>query len=117
MPYRLAPQWLALLALLHVMPCLGFAQSQPSAVAEVRASRLAQNAAIAAHLLDSVATFWTTDVVIVSSRGRIMRGKDTYRQAFAGDSNDGGERQRRRHSRLLGGGDVWLRRAQRDELE
>jgi ketosteroid isomerase-like protein len=83
---RRAPPWLAFLALLQVMPCPGLAQSQPSAIAEVRAARIAQNAAIAARLLDSVATFWTSDVVIVSSRGRVMRGKETYRQAFAGDS-------------------------------
>lgn len=83
---RLAPPYLALLAAHLVMPRLGIAQSGPQAIADVRAARLAQNAAIAAHALDSVATFWTTDIVIVSSRGRVMRGKDTYRQAFAGDS-------------------------------
>ena len=76
-----------LLAALLLVPSPGTAQPVPEAVAEVRAARLAQNAAIAARQLDSMATFWTTDVVIVSSRGGVMRGKEAYRQAFAGDSS------------------------------
>jgi len=83
---HLAPPLLRLLAALLFRPCPGLAQPGPQAVGEVRAARLAQNAAIAGRSLDSVATFWTRDVVIVSSRGRVMRGKDIYRQAFAGDS-------------------------------
>jgi ketosteroid isomerase-like protein len=75
-----------LVALLFLVPCTPLAQSASQAVGEVRSARLAQNAAIAVHALDSVATFWAKDVVIVSSRGAVMRGKDTYRQAFAGDS-------------------------------
>jgi ketosteroid isomerase-like protein len=77
---------LLLVAAHLLLPSLGLAQSESPATAEVRAARLAQNAALAIRALDSAATFWTTDVVIVSSRGRVMRGKDTYRQAFAGDS-------------------------------
>lgn len=82
MRLHLAALALCLLAALFLLPYQGLAQ----AVAEVREARLAQNAAIAAHLPDSVATFWTNDVVIVSSRGGVMRGKAAYRQAFAGDS-------------------------------
>jgi ketosteroid isomerase-like protein len=84
-PHVAVPR-LPLVALLFLLPCTSLAQSAAQAVGEVRSARLAQNAAIAVHALDSVATFWTTDVVIVSSRGAVMRGKDTYRQAFAGDS-------------------------------
>lgn len=54
--------------------------------AAVRTSRLAQNAAMAARASDSVATFWTNDVVISSSRGEVLRGKAVYRQALAGDT-------------------------------
>jgi hypothetical protein len=73
-------------AALSAMAGPALAQPGSQAIAEVRAARLAQNAAIAARLVDSVATFWSTDVVIVASRGRVMRGKDEYRQAFSGDS-------------------------------
>ena len=76
----------SLFVALLLAPAAALAQPAPRAVAEVRAARLAQNAAIAAHSLDSVATFWVNDVVIVSSRGGVVRGKDAYRQAFAGDS-------------------------------
>lgn len=62
------------------------ATAQSPATDEVRAARLAQNEAIAAGRLDSTASFWTRDVVIVSSRGEVLRGKDAYRAAFAGDS-------------------------------
>ncbi len=84
--FRLTPLRLALLAVLSVIPCPVLAQLAAPVIAEVRAARLAQNAALAAHLFDSAATFWTTDVVITTSRGRVLRGKDAYRHAFAMDS-------------------------------
>jgi ketosteroid isomerase-like protein len=74
-------------AALLLLPCTAMGQPAPDAAAEVRAARLAQNAAIAARQFDSMATFWTTDVVIVSSRGGVLRGKEAYREAFAGDSS------------------------------
>lgn len=82
---RLGAWSLAVCGALLAAPHSGWAQSAPAA-AEVRAARLAQNAALAARRLDSAATFWTRDVVVVSSRGAVIRGKDAYRQAFVGDS-------------------------------
>lgn len=73
------------LSLAH-LPGTAQAQSEDGAAADIRAARLAQNRALAVPLLDSAATFWTTDVVVVSSRGAVLRGKDQYRGAFAGDS-------------------------------
>ena len=86
MTFRMAALPLALLGFLFILPAPALAQAAPQAIAEIRSARLAQNAALAARLIDSAATFWTPDVVVVSSRGLVMRGKDTYRQAFAGDS-------------------------------
>lgn len=65
---------------------VGRDQANPTAAAGVRAARLAQNAALAARSLDSAAAFWTNDVVAVTSRGGVLRGKEAYREAFAGDS-------------------------------
>lgn len=67
-------------------PTPAHAQSADRAVAEIRAARLAQNRALAAGQLDSAASFWTRDVVAVTSRGGVLRGKDQYQGAFAGDS-------------------------------
>jgi ketosteroid isomerase-like protein len=83
---RLTYPRLCILAALCLITREAPAQTAPETVAAVRSARLAQNAAIAARALDSVATFWTRDVVIVSSRGGVVRGKDAYRQALAGDS-------------------------------
>jgi ketosteroid isomerase-like protein len=71
---------------LALVPGTAQAQSDEGAAAEIRAARLAQNRALAAPLLDSAATFWTEDVVVVASRGAVLRGKNQYRMAFAGDS-------------------------------
>jgi ketosteroid isomerase-like protein len=57
-----------------------------TARADVRTARLAQNAAFAAGLFDSAATFWTNDVTITTSRGAVRRGVGEYRDALAGDS-------------------------------
>ncbi|MGE0551881.1 MAG: DUF4440 domain-containing protein [Gemmatimonadales bacterium] len=80
---------LRLPSLVTALTLLGFAppaRAQPTTVDEVRAARLAQNEAIAERRLDSVASFWTRDVVIVSSRGEVLRGKDAYHAALARDS-------------------------------
>jgi len=76
----------ALITAMTLSGVVPLATAQSSAIDEVRAARLAQNEAIAARRLDSIASFWTRDVVIVSSRGEVLRGKDAYRAAFAGDS-------------------------------
>lgn len=73
------------LAGLALFPGTARAQSEDRAAAEIRVARLAQNQALAVPLLDSAATFWTGDVVVVTSRGGVLRGKDQYRGAFAGD--------------------------------
>jgi ketosteroid isomerase-like protein len=54
--------------------------------AAVRSARSAQNAAIANHDLDRVASFWTDDVVIRSGLGRVVQGRASYRAAMAADS-------------------------------
>jgi ketosteroid isomerase-like protein len=54
--------------------------------AAVRATRSAQNSAIAARDLDRIASFWTDDVVIRSGLGRIVQGRASYRSAMASDS-------------------------------
>jgi ketosteroid isomerase-like protein len=59
----------------------------PREAAEVRAARAAQNAALARHDLDRVATFWADDIVIRSGLGRVIESKTAYKNAFAGDSD------------------------------
>jgi ketosteroid isomerase-like protein len=54
--------------------------------AAVRAARTAQNAAIAQHDLERVASYWTDDVVIRSALGRVIQGRDGYRAVLGGDS-------------------------------
>jgi ketosteroid isomerase-like protein len=54
--------------------------------AGVRATRAAQNAAIAQHDLDRAATYWTDDIVIRSALGRVIQGRTGYRAALGGDS-------------------------------
>lgn len=61
-------------------------RGQSGAAAEIRAARLAQNAALADRRMDSVASFWTSDVVITTSLGRVRRGKEAYREALTLDS-------------------------------
>jgi ketosteroid isomerase-like protein len=77
---------LFLLVVPSLAPVIALSQSMPRAAAEVRSARLAQNAVLATHQMDSAASFWANDVVITAGLGRVLRGKDTYRQAFAADS-------------------------------
>jgi ketosteroid isomerase-like protein len=74
------------LLLVPLVPRTAHSQSMPRAAAEVRAARLAQNAVLATHQMDSAASFWTDDIVITSGLGRVLRGKAAYGEAFAGDS-------------------------------
>ena len=77
---------LLLFVVLSLAPAIALAQTASPAVAAIRAARLAQNAALAVHQMDSAASFWTNDVVITAGLGRVLRGKDAYRGAFAFDS-------------------------------
>jgi hypothetical protein len=67
-------------------PSIVQTQGAPKAIAEVRAARLAQNAFLAVHKMDSAASFWADDVVITAGLGTVLRGKSAYRLAFASDS-------------------------------
>ena len=54
--------------------------------AAVRATRAAQNTAIAQHDLDRAASYWTDDVVIRSGLGRVIQGRAGYRTTLGTDS-------------------------------
>jgi ketosteroid isomerase-like protein len=54
--------------------------------AAIRAARADQNAAIAAHDYDRMASYWTEDVVITAGRGTVLIGRSVYRAAFLSDS-------------------------------
>jgi ketosteroid isomerase-like protein len=53
--------------------------------AAIHAARLAQNAAIVAHDLDRIASFWTDNVIIQRGLGLQAIGKDAYLQLFRDD--------------------------------
>jgi ketosteroid isomerase-like protein len=76
----------SLVVALLLTPSIVPAQGAPKAIAEVKEARLAQNAALATHQMDSAASFWANDVIITAGLGTVLRGKDAYRQAFASDS-------------------------------
>jgi len=63
------------------------AASPPGAADQsaVRTARLRQNAAIAAHNLDEIASYWTDDVTICRGLGIQLHGKAAYRALFASD--------------------------------
>ena len=60
----------------------------PSDAVTIRAARIAQNRAIAAGNVDSVAAFWTEDVTIRRGLGQSIVGRAAYRQLFATAGND-----------------------------
>ena len=68
-----------------------FATSGPASAtatgdaAAIRHARLQQNAAIARHDLDAIASFWTDDVTICRGLGAQVAGKSRYRQLFEDD--------------------------------
>ena len=77
---------LARLVALLAVPIAAQAQPASLAASRIRAARLAQNLALASHQMDSAATFWDPDVVITAGRGTVLRGRQSYRDAFASDS-------------------------------
>jgi ketosteroid isomerase-like protein len=81
-PLRLL--WQACLILAGLAPALAVADE----AAAIRSARLAQNAAIAAHDLDRIATCWTDDVVIQRGLGAQAIGKAAYLQLFRDDQPD-----------------------------
>ena len=83
---RLRSALQALFAAFPLLPTIAGAQGDTAAARTIRAARLAQNAVLATHQMDSAATFWASDVVITAGLGRVLKGADTYRQAFARDS-------------------------------
>jgi len=54
-------------------------------VAAIRQARLQQNAAIARHDVESIASYWTDDVTICRALGLQLAGKAAYRKLFEGD--------------------------------
>ena len=61
------------------------AASSATAAAAVKQARLQQNAAIARHDLDAIASFWTDDVTICRGLGVQLAGKANYLKLFAED--------------------------------
>lgn len=53
----------------------------------IRRARNDQNAAIAARDLNTVASFWTSSVVVTAGLGASIQGRDAYRRAFEQDSD------------------------------
>lgn len=60
--------------------------SKSREAAAVRAARAAQNTAIAKRDIDRTASYWSPDIVVTAGLGRVIRGRDEYRAAFAADS-------------------------------
>lgn len=58
----------------------------PSDAAAVRHARLQQNAAIARHDVDAIASYWTGDVSICRGLGAQLAGKAAYRKLFENDA-------------------------------
>jgi ketosteroid isomerase-like protein len=56
--------------------------STAAAMAAVKEARLKQNAAIARHDVDEIASFWTDDVTICRGLGAQLAGKAEYRKLF-----------------------------------
>jgi ketosteroid isomerase-like protein len=56
--------------------------SSMRALAAVKEARLKQNAAIARHDVEEIASFWTDDVTICRGLGAQVAGKDQYRKLF-----------------------------------
>jgi len=60
-------------------------RSATPAQAAIKAARLAQNAAIASHKGDEIASYWTDDVTICRGLGFQLAGKAAYRKLFEAD--------------------------------
>ena len=69
----------------------GYSVTTPSSVAApsediaIKQARLQQNAAIAKHDVDAIASYWTDDVTICRGLGLQLAGKAAYRKLFEGD--------------------------------
>ena len=66
-------------------PAVAVAQNMESSEARIRARRLAQNEAIASRDFESVATYWTENVTVMSGLGLVFQGAENYRRAFTLD--------------------------------
>jgi ketosteroid isomerase-like protein len=53
--------------------------------ASIKQARLRQNAAIAHHQVDEIASYWTDDVTICRGLGFQLAGKAAYRKLFEAD--------------------------------
>ena len=72
-----------------VLGCMA-ATSSPSSASttgqsDIKRARLEQNAAIARHDLDAIASYWTDDVTICRGLGLQVAGKANYRKLFEED--------------------------------
>ena len=78
-----------LLACLVLFCTLPLSATEPAAgsdqAAAIRAARVAQNAAIARHDLDAIASYWTDNVTICRGLGLQVAGKADYLALFRGD--------------------------------
>ncbi|HMC56819.1 MAG TPA: DUF4440 domain-containing protein [Gemmatimonadaceae bacterium] len=77
---------LVVLALVSCHRSAPRAPSPAAAESEIRAARVAQNAAILARNADSVATFWMDDVTATAGLGYVVRGRAEYKSAFGRDA-------------------------------
>jgi ketosteroid isomerase-like protein len=57
----------------------------PTEQAAIKQARLRQNAAIALHQVDEIASYWTDDVTICRGLGFQLAGKEAYRKLFESD--------------------------------
>ena len=73
------------LALLFSISVAAGSPTTTSEQAAVREARLHQNAAIATHRIDEIASYWTDDVTICRGLGFQLAGKAAYRKLFEDD--------------------------------
>jgi ketosteroid isomerase-like protein len=74
---------------LILLVALGLASAACQAATDqeaIKAARLRQNAAIAAHRIDEIAAGWTDDVTICRGLGTQLAGKAAYRKLFESDA-------------------------------
>jgi ketosteroid isomerase-like protein len=70
--------------LFSTLSLAGTAAATPDGAA-IRRARLQQNAAIARHDVEAIASYWTDDVTICRGLGLQLAGKTAYRKLFEGD--------------------------------
>src|ERR1700733_4412004 len=70
--------------LFSALSLAGTAAATPDGAA-IRRARLQQNAAIARHDVEAIASYWTDDVTICRGLGLQLAGKAAYRKLFEGD--------------------------------